>query len=140
VTDPRPVAAVDMARRPGRAVAAVPRSVAWWRWLLNLEGKRRRPRGPEAGKRQRHSQGGRASGTPRRATSDGTTRGTRFERRHGRHEMRAATVARDILRSVAVRAARVMTSIRSYVLDGVLRFVLCLSIIIFYAYHLHYLR
>jgi hypothetical protein len=47
---------------------------------------------------------------PRRASSDGAARGTRFERCNGRHEVRAATVARDILRSGAVRAARVTTT------------------------------
>jgi hypothetical protein len=84
-------------------------------------GKQRQSRGPEASERRWHSQGGRARGAPRRVSSDGAARGSRFEHRHGRREVRVATVARDILRSSTVRATRVMTSIRSYVLDGVLR-------------------
>jgi hypothetical protein len=100
---------------------------ARWRWLPDLEGERRRR--PCAGKwwrpqtpRQWHSQRGRASGAPRRASSDDTTWGTRFKRHHGRREVRAATIARDIiLRSGAVRVARVTTSICAFVIDDVLR-------------------
>jgi hypothetical protein len=66
-------------------------------------------------------QGGRASGVPRRASSDGAAGGTRFKRRHGRHEVRTTTIASDILRSGASLAARVMTSICSYVVDDVLQ-------------------
>jgi hypothetical protein len=47
--------------------------------------------------RRRHFQGRQASGTPRRASSDGDARGARFERHHGRREVRAAMIARDIL-------------------------------------------
>jgi hypothetical protein len=43
------------------------------------------------------------------------------ERRHGRHEVRAAMIARDILRSGAVWAARVTTYICACVIDDVLR-------------------
>jgi hypothetical protein len=83
---------------------------------------------PEA-QRRRHSQGGRASGTPCHASSDGATRDTRFERRHRRREVRATTIARDILRSGTIRTGRVTTSICSCVVDDVfqrlpLRFVL----------------
>jgi hypothetical protein len=62
------VAVVATALRPGRAVAVVPRSVAVaprssGRAMAGpCAGKQRRPRGPEAGMRWRHSQGGRASG------------------------------------------------------------------------------
>jgi hypothetical protein len=33
---------------------------------------------------------------PRRASSDGAARGARFDPRHGRHEVRAAMIARDV--------------------------------------------
>jgi hypothetical protein len=63
----------------------------------------------------------RASDAPRRASSDDAARGARFERRHGRREVRAPTIARDIiLRSSAVRAARLTASICAYVVDDVL--------------------
>jgi hypothetical protein len=99
------------------------------------------PRAP----RRRHSQGGRASGAPRRASSDGAARGTRFERRHGRREVHTVTTARDILRSGADRAAPVTTSICACVVDDVLRRLsppirVVFSIIVFYSYHMHYLR
>jgi hypothetical protein len=58
---------------------------------------------------------------PRRMSSDSAARGWRFERRHERLEVRAATIMRHILWSGAVRTARVMISIRSCVLDDVLR-------------------
>jgi hypothetical protein len=71
--------------------------------------------------RRRHFQGRRASDAPRCASSDGNTRGARFERRYGRCEVRAATIAHDILRSGAVRAARMTTYICAYVVDDVLQ-------------------
>jgi hypothetical protein len=71
--------------------------------------------------RWRHSQSERASGAPRRASSDGIARGTRFEWRHGRCEVRAATITRDILWSGAVRVVRLTTSICVCVVDDVLR-------------------
>jgi hypothetical protein len=71
--------------------------------------------------RRRHSQSGRASSAPRRASSDCAARGARFESRHRRHKVRAATITRDILRSSAVRAARVTTSICACVVNDVLR-------------------
>jgi hypothetical protein len=71
--------------------------------------------------KRRHSQGQRASGAPRRASSNDTARGTRFEWHQGRREVCTAMIARDILRSSAVRASRVTTSICSCVDDDVLR-------------------
>jgi hypothetical protein len=54
-------------------------------------------------------------------------------------------IARDILRSSAVWAARVTTYICACVIDDFLRPLLYLirvffSIIVFYAYHMYYLR
>jgi hypothetical protein len=59
--------------------------------------------------------------------------------------MRAAMIARDILRSGAVWAARVTTYICACVIDDVLRPLppsirVFFSIIVFYAYHMYYLR
>jgi hypothetical protein len=54
------------------------------------------------------------------ATATHEARGS-SERRHGRREMRAAMIARDILRSGAVWAARVTTYICARVIDDVLR-------------------
>jgi hypothetical protein len=53
-------------------------------------------------------------------------------------------VVRDILRSGAVQAPQLTTSLRSSVLDGILRQLphpirVMPSIIVFYAYHMHYL-
>jgi hypothetical protein len=66
------------------------------------------------------------------------------ERRHGRREMRAAMIARDILRSGAVWAARVTTYICACVIDDVLRplptSIRVFFIITFYTYHMYYLR
>jgi hypothetical protein len=95
--------------------------------------------------RRRHFQGRRASGAPRCASSDGDTLDVRFERRHGWCEVRTATTAHDILRSGAVRATRMTTYIYAYVVDDVLRRLpppICVffSIIVFYAYHMYYLR
>jgi hypothetical protein len=92
--------------------------------------------------RRRHFRGRRASGAPRCASNDGDTRGVRFERRHGRCEVRAATIAHDILRSGAVRAAPMMTYIYAYVVNNVLRRLppsirVFFSIIVFYAYHMY---
>jgi hypothetical protein len=67
------------------------------------------------------------------------------ERRHGRREVRATMIARDILRSGAVWAPRVTTYICACVIDDVLRPLphpirVFFSIIVFYAYHMYYLR
>jgi hypothetical protein len=107
-------------------VAVVPRSVARWRWLPDPEGERRRApvrasSGVQGAPRRQHSQGGRASGTPQRVSSNDAARGAGFEWRHGRREVRSAMIVRDILRSGAVRAARVTICKRSYVVvDDVL--------------------
>jgi hypothetical protein len=88
--------------------------------------------------RRRHFHGRRASGVPRRASSDSDARGAMFELRHGRREVRAAMIVRDILRSSAVRATRVTTYICACVVDDVLRRLpppirVFYSIIMFYA-------
>jgi hypothetical protein len=100
---------------------------------------------PEA-LRRRHFQGRRASGAidVRVATATHEARGS-SERRHGRREMRAALITRDILRSGAVWAARVTIYICAFVIDDVLRPLppsirVFFSIIVFYAYHMYYLR
>jgi hypothetical protein len=67
------------------------------------------------------------------------------KRRHGRREMRATMIARDILRSGAVWAAQVTTYICACVIDDVLRPLppsirVFFSIIVFYAYHMYYSR
>jgi hypothetical protein len=91
--------------------------------------------------RRRHLRGRRVSSAPRCASSDGDARGARFERRHGRREVRAATIAHDILRSDAVRAAWVTTYICACVVDDVLRrlppSIRVFFIIVFYAYHMY---
>jgi hypothetical protein len=66
------------------------------------------------------------------------------ERRHGRCEVRAAMIARDILRSGAVWMARVTAYICACVIDDVLRPLphligVFFSIIVFYAYRMYYL-
>jgi hypothetical protein len=58
---------------------------------------------------------------PRRASSDDATQDARFERCHGRREVRAATIAHDILRSGTIWVARVTTSIYACVVDDVLQ-------------------
>jgi hypothetical protein len=125
--DTRPAVAVAAAPRPRRAVAAVPqsgveavvpRSAAAAPWS---RGRAWASGGVPGTPRRRHFQGRRASSAPRCVSSDGDTRGVRFERRHGRCEVRAATIAHDILRSSAVRAARMTTYICAYVVDDVLR-------------------
>jgi hypothetical protein len=68
-----------------------------------------------------------------------------FERRHGRHKVCAATIGHDILRSNAVRVARVTTYICACIVDDVLRRLpplirVFFSIIVFYANHMYYLR
>jgi hypothetical protein len=78
------------------------------------------------------------------ATATHKARGS-SERRHGRREMCAALIARDILRSGAVWAARVTTYIYAFVIDDVLQPLppsirVFFSIIVFYAYHMYYLR
>jgi hypothetical protein len=109
---------------------------------------------PEAPRRW-HFQGRRASGTSKDdeqaapvdvqvATMTHEARGS-SERRHGRREMRAAMIARDILRSGAVWVARVTTYICACVIDDVLwplppSIRVFFSIIVFYAYHMNYLR
>jgi hypothetical protein len=105
---PRPVAATPL---PRRAVAEVPRSAA----------------GPLCGQAAASPKlrGGGTSKTGEQAMPVDVrvataTREARCssERRHGRREMRAAMITRDILRSGAV----------------------FFSIIVFYAYHMYYLR
>jgi hypothetical protein len=66
------------------------------------------------------------------------------ERHHGRSEMRAAMIARDILRSGAVWMPRVTTYICACVIDDILRPLphsirVFFSIIVFYAYRMYYL-
>jgi hypothetical protein len=117
------VAAVAAAPRPRHAVVAVPRPAAaapdpeGERRQCPCAGKRRRPRGPEAAALPRPA----SKRHPRCASRDGDTRGARFERHHERCEVRAATIAHDILRSGAVRAARMTTYICAYVVDDVLQ-------------------
>jgi hypothetical protein len=67
------------------------------------------------------------------------------ERRHGRREVHAAMITRDILRSGAVWTAQVTTYICACVIDDVLRPLpppirVFFSIIVFYVYHMYYLR
>ena len=105
---PRPVAATPL---PRRAVAEVPRSAA--RPLCRQAAASPKPRGGGTSKAGEQA-------TPvdvRVATATHEARCS-SERRHGRGEMRAAMIARDILRS------------------GVFFF----SFIVFYAYHMYYLR
>jgi hypothetical protein len=78
------------------------------------------------------------------ATTTHEARGS-SERGHGRHQVHAAMIARDILRSGAVWAARVMNYICACIIDDVLRPLphlirVLFSIIVFYAYHMYYLR
>jgi hypothetical protein len=78
------------------------------------------------------------------ATTTHEARGS-SERCHGRREVRASMIARDILRSGAVWAARVTTYICACVIDDVLRPLpplirIFFSIIMFYVYHMYYLR
>jgi|UPI000221A025 hypothetical protein len=110
------------------------------RWVP-CTGKRRRPWAPEAVAFPRQASKRRS----RRASSDDTSRGARFEQRHRRRDVCAATIARDILRFGAVRAVRVTASICACIVDDVLRRLpppirVVFFIIVFYAYHMHYLR
>jgi hypothetical protein len=105
-TDPRPVAATPLTRR---AVAEVPRSAA--RPLCGQAAASPKHRGGDTSKADEQA-------TPvdvRVATATHEARCS-SERRHGRREMRAAMIARDILRSSEV----------------------FFSIIVFYAYHMYY--
>jgi hypothetical protein len=99
----------EHARRwtPGRWLwwSRLPDPDARWRWFPDLEGERRwgpcvgkrqRPRRPEAAALSRPVSK-RPPPPPRRASRDGAARGTRFERRHERHEVCPTTIARDIL-------------------------------------------
>jgi hypothetical protein len=105
-----------------RSVAAVPRSVA-----AAPRSRGQTTAGPLCGQAATspRSRGGGSSKASEQATPVDVrvataTHGARSssERRHGRPEMRAAMIARDILRSGAV----------------------FFSIIVFYAYHMYYLR
>jgi hypothetical protein len=108
---PRSVAATPLPRRAVaevprfRVVAAVPRS-------RGQAAASPKPRGGGTSKA-----GEQATPVDVRATATHEARCS-SERRHGRREMRAAMIARDILRSGAV----------------------FFSIIVFYAYHMYYLR
>ena len=132
---PRPVAATPL---PRRAVAEVPRSAA--RPLCRQAAASPKPRGGGTSKAGEQA-------TPvdvRVATATHEARCS-SERHHGRLEMRAAMIARDILQSGAVWAARVMTCIWACVIDDVLRPLphsirVFFSFIVFYAYHMYYLR
>jgi hypothetical protein len=115
-----PAAPVAVDPRPRRAVAAVPRSGVE-ATVPRSRGRARASGGVPGTPRRRHFQGRRASDAPRCANSDGDTRGVRFERRHRRCEVHAATIAHDILRYGAVRVARMTTYICAYVVDDVLR-------------------
>jgi hypothetical protein len=106
--DPRPVAATPL---PRRAVAKVPRSAA--RPLCGQAAASPKPRGGGTFKAGEQA----TSVDVRVATATHEARCS-SERRHRRGEMRAAMIARDILRS------------------GTFFF----SFIVFYAYHMYYLR
>jgi hypothetical protein len=153
--DPQPVAA---APRPRRTMVEVPRSgvvVAVSRSLAAAPRSRgRATAGPlcgQAAASPRLRGGGTSKADEqttsvyvRVATATQEARGS-SERRHGRREMRAAMIVCDILRSGAVWAARVATYICACVIDDVLRTLptsirVFFSIIVFYAYHMYYLR
>jgi hypothetical protein len=106
--DPRPVAATPL---PRRALAEVPRSTA--RPLCGQASASPKPRGDDTSKADEQA-------TPVDVRVATTTHEARCssERCHGRGEMRAAMIARDILRSAAF----------------------FFSFIVFYAYHIYYLR
>jgi hypothetical protein len=105
----------------------------WWRFpgrwsrLPNPKGERwrggpmRASGGITGALRQRHYQGGQASGALRCASCDDAARGMRFEWHQGRCEVCTATIARDILWSSVVRAAQVTTSICACIVDDALR-------------------
>jgi hypothetical protein len=126
---PRSVVAAPRSR--GRATAGL---------LCGQAAASPRPRGGVTSKAGEQA----APGDVRVATATHDARGS-SERRHGRREMRAALIARDILRSGAVWAARVTIYICAFVIDDVLRPLppsirVFFSIIVFYAYHMYYLR
>jgi hypothetical protein len=78
------------------------------------------------------------------ATATHEARGS-SERRHGRRELHTMMIVRDILRSGAIWVARVTIYICACVIDDVLRPLsrsirVFFSIIVFYAYHMYYLR
>jgi hypothetical protein len=125
---PRPVAATPLPRRAvaeitrSGVVAAVPRSVA-----VAPRSRGRATAGPLCGQAAASPKPRRGStskageqATPVDVRVTTTTHEARCssEWRHGRREMRAAIIARDILRSDAI----------------------FFSIIVFYAYHMYYLR
>jgi hypothetical protein len=127
-------------------VAAVPRSAA-----AAPRSRGRATAGPLCGQAAA-SQGPRGGGTSkageqaspldvRVATVTHEARGS-SEWRHGRREVRATMIARDILRSGAVWATRVTTCICACVIDDVLRPLphlirVFFLIIMFYAYHMY---
>jgi hypothetical protein len=114
---PRPRRAVAVILRSGVEAASAPRSRGL-ATAVPLCGQAAASSGPRDGGT---SKGRRASDAPRCASSNGDTRDARFERRHGRCEVRAATIAHDILRSGAVRPPQMTTYICAYVVDDVLR-------------------
>jgi hypothetical protein len=148
MVDPQPVA---VAPWPRHAVAAVPRSGVV---ATAPRSRGRATAGPLCGQAAA-SPGPRGGGTSKAgeqaAPLDGqVTTATHeawgsTERRHGRREVHEAVIARDILWSGAVWAARVTTYICACVIDDVLRPLphpirVFFSIIVFYAYHIYYLR
>jgi hypothetical protein len=110
----RSVDVVAAAPQPRRAVVAVPRSgVAAPRSVAVAPRSRGRVTAcPYASNQQRTR--GRGGGTSKDG-DQGAARGARFERRHRRRGLRAATFACDI------RTARVMTYICACVIDDVLQ-------------------
>jgi hypothetical protein len=132
-----------------RVVAAVPRSV-----VAAPRSRGRATAGPLCGQ-EATSLGPRGGGTSkagkqvvpldmRVATAMHEARGS-SERRHRRRKVRATMMARDILRSGVVWAARVTTYICAYVIDDVLRPLpplirVFFLTVVFYAYHMYYLR
>jgi hypothetical protein len=153
--DPQSVAAAPWPRCAVAAVpqsgvvAAVPRSVA-----AAPRSRWRAAAGPLCGQ-VAASPGSRGGGTSRAGeqavpldvrvvTATHEAQGS-SERRHRRRDVRAAMIARDILRSSAVWVTRVMTYICACVIDDVLRPLpppihVFFSIIVFYDYHMYYLR
>jgi hypothetical protein len=153
---PRPVAAVAAAPRPRRAVAAVPRSgveaAVHRSAAVSPRSRGRATAVPLCGQAMAspRPRGGGTSKAGEQATPldmrvATATHEARGSSGHGRCEVRATTIAHDILQSCAVRAARMMTYICAYVVVDVLRRLpplICVffSIIVFYAYHMYYLR
>jgi hypothetical protein len=149
------VAAVAVAPRPRHAVAAilrsgveaaVPKSAAAPRsrgraTTVPLCGQAAASPGPRSGDTSKAGEQATpldvrvATATHEARGSSGVTEG---------FEVRAATIAHDILRSGAVRSARMTTYICAYIVDDVLRrlppLICVFSIIVFYVYHMYYLR